>query len=99
MLIAFRVDATPTTGNGHLARCLTLADALAAADARCLFLCRDLPQAAVTQLAERGHAVTLLESREIGWGASGRSSGCKTSSRGQSGTRGRRKSASGGSST
>lgn len=30
---------------------------------------------AALELAERGHAVTLLESREVGWGASGRNGG------------------------
>jgi UDP-2,4-diacetamido-2,4,6-trideoxy-beta-L-altropyranose hydrolase len=62
MLIAFRVDATPATGNGHLARCLTLADALTSARARCLFLCRDLPVAAASQVAGRGHMLRSLES-------------------------------------
>lgn len=60
MLIAFRVDATPAIGSGHLARCLTLADALARAGERCLFLCRGLPPAQAAQVGARGHTLHAL---------------------------------------
>lgn len=39
-LIAFRVDASLDIGTGHVMRCLTLADALAAKGADCEFICR-----------------------------------------------------------
>lgn len=40
MIAAFRADASTTIGNGHVMRCLTLADRMRAAGADCLFLCR-----------------------------------------------------------
>jgi UDP-2,4-diacetamido-2,4,6-trideoxy-beta-L-altropyranose hydrolase len=40
MKIAFRADASLQIGTGHVIRCLTLADALAARGADCQFLCR-----------------------------------------------------------
>lgn len=58
--IAFRADASVEIGSGHVMRCLTLADALAEAGARCHFICRDLPGQMVDYISTRGHAVTLL---------------------------------------
>lgn len=40
MRIVFRVDASLEIGTGHVMRCLTLADALAAKGADCEFICR-----------------------------------------------------------
>lgn len=40
MKIAFRADASLQIGTGHVMRCLTLADALAARGADCQFICR-----------------------------------------------------------
>jgi UDP-2,4-diacetamido-2,4,6-trideoxy-beta-L-altropyranose hydrolase len=40
-VIAFRTDASLQIGTGHVMRCLTLADALAAKGADCQFLCRE----------------------------------------------------------
>ncbi|HTG37981.1 UDP-2,4-diacetamido-2,4,6-trideoxy-beta-L-altropyranose hydrolase [Sphingomonas sp.] len=51
--IAFRTDASIEIGTGHVMRCLTLADALRAGGAACLFLCR----------AHDGHLIELIEAR------------------------------------
>ena len=39
MKVAFRTDASLQIGTGHVMRCLTLADALAARSADCQFIC------------------------------------------------------------
>lgn len=41
MNIAFRVDAAPSIGGGHLSRCLTLASKLKGEGVRCLFVMRE----------------------------------------------------------
>lgn len=53
MKVAFRTDASLQIGTGHVMRCLTLADALAARGADCQFLCR----------AHEGHLIELIRSK------------------------------------
>lgn len=43
MRIAFRADASPELGTGHVLRCLNLAKALNDKGAECIFVCRELP--------------------------------------------------------
>lgn len=58
--VAFRVDASVSIGAGHVMRCLTLADALRDKGFACYFFCRDLVGHMVSEIAGRGHNVTLL---------------------------------------
>lgn len=58
--IAFRADASTEIGTGHVMRCLTLADALAAQEHMCTFFCRELSGHLIDMVAARGHAVWLL---------------------------------------
>ncbi|MEE1877670.1 UDP-2,4-diacetamido-2,4,6-trideoxy-beta-L-altropyranose hydrolase [Altererythrobacter litoralis] len=58
--IVFRADASIKIGSGHVMRCLTLADALAAEGCVCHFLCRDLPGNMMARIAGRGYGVTAL---------------------------------------
>ena len=51
---AFRADASVDIGNGHLMRCLTLADALRARGAECHFICRELSGHLLDLIARRG---------------------------------------------
>jgi UDP-2,4-diacetamido-2,4,6-trideoxy-beta-L-altropyranose hydrolase len=57
---AFRVDGAPGIGVGHIARCLALADAIAARGGRAHFVCRAHPGHYSDQIARRGHQITLL---------------------------------------
>lgn len=60
MKIAFRVDASLQMGSGHVMRCLTLADALAAQGAQCHFISRELVGDLLTLIRQRGYAVDVL---------------------------------------
>lgn len=58
--IALRVDASLEIGNGHLMRCLTLADELARRGARILFVCRGHAGHLCDLVARRGYEFELL---------------------------------------
>lgn len=60
MLVAFRVDAALAIGSGHVMRCLTLAAALRAGGARCLFICRAHPGHLGELVRQQGHELQLL---------------------------------------
>ncbi|MEC7729149.1 MAG: UDP-2,4-diacetamido-2,4,6-trideoxy-beta-L-altropyranose hydrolase [Pseudomonadota bacterium] len=53
--VAFRVDASTEIGSGHVMRCLTLADTLAEAGARCWFLMREQTGSLEGLVERRGH--------------------------------------------
>lgn len=61
MRIAFRTDASPQIGTGHLARCQTLADALAKRGAQVRFVCRHLTDGAAERLRAAGHEVMRID--------------------------------------
>lgn len=69
--VAFRADAAVHIGSGHVMRCLTLADALAARGHDCQFLCRDHAGHMAGTILARGHGVHLLPTRDAarrdGW--------------------------------
>lgn len=60
MKIAFRVDASLQMGTGHVMRCLTLADALAAQGADCLFICREHQGNLIEHIRNKGYRVYAL---------------------------------------
>lgn len=60
MRIAFRVDASLQIGTGHIMRCLTLADALAAWGADCPFLCREHQGNLIEFIRGKGYIVHVL---------------------------------------
>jgi UDP-2,4-diacetamido-2,4,6-trideoxy-beta-L-altropyranose hydrolase len=60
MNITFRTDASLKIGSGHVMRCLTLADALQAAGARCHFICREHPGNLIAQIRQGGFTVSVL---------------------------------------
>lgn len=61
MRVAIRTDASPQIGTGHLARCQTLADALALRGAQVRFVCRHLTEGAAGRLQAAGHTVTRID--------------------------------------
>jgi UDP-2,4-diacetamido-2,4,6-trideoxy-beta-L-altropyranose hydrolase len=58
--IAFRVDSSNLIGNGHVTRCLVLADALRQRGADVRFLCRTLPGALLNHIEARGFVLVTL---------------------------------------
>jgi UDP-2,4-diacetamido-2,4,6-trideoxy-beta-L-altropyranose hydrolase len=69
MRIAFRVDASLQIGTGHVMRCLTLADALRAKGAECLFICRDHAGNLLEKIREHGfntHVLPMLDEFDTG---------------------------------
>lgn len=60
MRVAFRADASMQIGNGHVMRCLTLADGLRAAGGTCLFICRQHVGHLVNMIEARGYRVVVL---------------------------------------
>ena len=62
MKVAFRVDASQEIGSGHVMRCLTLADELAAQGGQCLFISRQHTGHLFNAIQERGHKLSCLPS-------------------------------------
>ncbi len=61
MQIVFRTDASVQIGTGHVMRCLTLADALHAGGADCIFICRNHDGHLGDLIRQRGHHAVMLE--------------------------------------
>ncbi|WP_349342852.1 UDP-2,4-diacetamido-2,4,6-trideoxy-beta-L-altropyranose hydrolase [Marinobacter sp. MMG032] len=62
LAVAFRVDASTLMGSGHVMRCLSLADALSEAGARCFFVMRQEPGSLEGAVRSRGHRFLMLSS-------------------------------------
>jgi UDP-2,4-diacetamido-2,4,6-trideoxy-beta-L-altropyranose hydrolase len=60
-LAVFRCDASPELGGGHVARCLVLADSLAAHGWSCRFATRKDARQTLCSLAASGHDVRVLD--------------------------------------
>ncbi|HCJ28765.1 MAG TPA: UDP-2,4-diacetamido-2,4,6-trideoxy-beta-L-altropyranose hydrolase [Pseudomonas sp.] len=60
MKVVFRGDASLQMGTGHVMRCLTLADALAARGADCQFICREHPGNLIEQIRNKGYIAHAL---------------------------------------
>lgn len=60
MKVIFRADASLQMGTGHVMRCLTLADALAAQGAHCLFICREHQGNLIEQIRNKGYRTHTL---------------------------------------
>jgi len=60
MRVCFRADASLQIGSGHIMRCLTLADALAANGADCQFICREHEGNLIAFIRAKGYAVHAL---------------------------------------
>ena len=62
--VLFRVDASHFLGNGHVVRCVALAEALIEQGHCCVFACRDLPGNAVDWLQRKNFDVVVLPAPE-----------------------------------
>lgn len=60
MKVVFRTDASLQIGSGHVMRCLTLADALAAQGVNCQFISRDHPGHLLEAIRQRGYKENSL---------------------------------------
>lgn len=60
MSVVFRADASLQIGNGHVMRCLTLADALTASGVQCHFICREHSGNLIELLRAKGYTVHIL---------------------------------------
>lgn len=60
MRVAFRADASLQMGSGHVMRCLTLAQALAAEGVECLFICREHQGNLLDLIASKGFMPHVL---------------------------------------
>ena len=60
MKIAFRTDASPQIGTGHVMRCIALAEALRDRGASCRFICRDVAGNLINRIRQSGFEVFSL---------------------------------------
>jgi UDP-2,4-diacetamido-2,4,6-trideoxy-beta-L-altropyranose hydrolase len=67
--IAFRVDASLEIGNGHVMRCLALAEELSNRGRECRFICRSTQGHPADLILRQGHPVQLLPPPRITTGA------------------------------
>ena len=58
--IVFRTDSSLKIGNGHVMRCLAMAEALKEQGAKCHFISRAHPGNLISVIRQRGFAITLL---------------------------------------
>jgi UDP-2,4-diacetamido-2,4,6-trideoxy-beta-L-altropyranose hydrolase len=66
MRVAFRADASTLIGSGHIARCLTLANALVSYKVESTFICRPHSGHLIEAIKKNGHQVLTLPILELG---------------------------------